>query len=93
MRHATEATVVVGGLAVVRRMAQFDVAGASVFTGMMGFGPQHRIHRKRLFGVSDERPVAILVVEREEKLREILPNLRPLAPDAVFVLLNAELIA
>ena len=42
--------------------------------GMMGFGSRGKVHHKRLFGVSDDKPVIITVVDEEHKIREVLPE-------------------
>ena len=43
--------------AIVRRLRQLGVAGATVQTGIMGFGSHGKVHHKRLFGISDDKPV------------------------------------
>jgi uncharacterized protein len=55
----------------------------------MGFGSHYQVHRKGLFGISDDRPVMIRVVEEEEKLKFVLPEIRRLVPNGMIVLLNA----
>src|SRR5262249_6954857 len=79
--------------AIVRRLRQLDVAGATVHIGRMGFGHHSRIHRPGLFGIPDDRPVTISVVESEEKLRQVLPDIRRMTPGGVLVLLDAEVIS
>jgi PII-like signaling protein len=78
--------------AIVRRLRQLDVAGATVHVGRMGFGRHSRIHRPGLFGIPDDRPVTISVLDEEEKLRQVLPEIRSMAPEGVLVLLEAEVI-
>jgi hypothetical protein len=76
--------------ALVRRLNQKGVLGASVMRGVMGFGHEHHVHRGRLFGISDDRPVVILAADEEGHLRAALPALRELAPQAPMILLDAE---
>jgi PII-like signaling protein len=78
--------------AIVRRLRQLDVAGATVHAGLMGFGSHHQVHRKRLFGISDDRPVTISVVDHEAKIRSILPEIRGMVREGLVVLLDAELV-
>lgn len=78
--------------AIVRRIARLGVSGATVMKGIMGYGSHHRIHGKGLLGVSDDRPITILIAEQEEKLREVLGEIRALAPEAVMVLVPAEIV-
>ena len=60
--------------AIVRRLRQLGLAGATAQVGMMGFGSHGKVHRKRLFGVSDDKPVVITVVDEEHKIREDSPR-------------------
>jgi len=76
--------------AVVRRLERRGVGGATVMKGIMGFGSQHKIHGRGLLGVSDDRPITVMVAEQEEKLREVLPELRQMAPEAIIIMLDAE---
>jgi PII-like signaling protein len=79
--------------AIVERLLQLDVAGATATSGLMGFGHHHRVHHKGLFGVADDRPITIIAVEEERKLREIVPAIRPMVREGLLLLLDAELVA
>jgi len=78
--------------AIIRRLSQGDVHGATVLRGIMGFGAQHKVHRQRLFGVSDDRPVVIVVGDEESRLRAVIPSVRALVPDAPIFLMDAEMV-
>ena len=77
---------------IVRRLRQLGLAGATVHHGIMGFGAHGKVHHKRLFGVSDDRPVVITVVDNEFKIREVLPEIRALVKEGLVVLLDAEVV-
>ena len=47
---------------------------------------------KRLFGVSDDKPVMITVVDTEHKIREVLPEIRGMVKEGLVVLLDAEVV-
>ena len=76
--------------AIVRRLRQLDVAGATVHIGAMGYGSHGKVHQKRLFGVSDDRPVTISVVENAEKLQRILPEIQPMVREGLIILSDVE---
>jgi PII-like signaling protein len=80
--------------AIVRRLVQLEASGATVSHGIMGFGSHMRVHRKGLFGVSDDRPVTILVADTEANIRRILPVIRPMLPEGegLALLLDAEVV-
>ena len=60
--------------------------------GLMGFGSHKKVHHKRLFGVSDDRPIVISVVDDEKKLRQVIPEIRGMVREGLVILLDAELI-
>ena len=76
--------------AVVRKLSHLDVKGATVQAGIMSFGRHHRIHHKRLLGVSDDRPIMITVVDSLEKILKVLPEIRPVVREGLIVLLDVE---
>ncbi|HJZ96291.1 MAG TPA: DUF190 domain-containing protein [Candidatus Solibacter sp.] len=78
--------------AIVRRMRQLGMAGATVHQGIMGFGAHMKVHHRRLFGVSDDKPIVITVVDNEQKIRKILPEIRSMVKEGLIVLLDAEVI-
>lgn len=78
--------------ALVRRLRQLGMAGTTVVTGVMGFGSHMKVHHKRLFGVSDDKPVMITVVDSEARIRQVLPEIRSMVKEGLVVLLDAEVI-
>src|SRR5437868_8583506 len=50
-------------------------AGATVLRGVVGFGPGGRMHRRRILSIVEDCPIVIEVVDREEKIQSILPEL------------------
>ncbi len=80
--------------AIVRRLLFRGLAGATVNMGVMGFGVHHQLHRRRLLGVSDDRPVTIVAVDSEAKVREVVPEVRDLlAGQGLILMLNAEVVS
>lgn len=78
--------------AIVRRLRQLGIAGATVQRGIMGFGTHGKVHHKRLFGVSDDRPIIISVVDSEAVIRQVLPEIRLMVKEGLMLLLDAEVI-
>jgi PII-like signaling protein len=79
--------------AIVQKLFDLGIDGATVHLGIMGFGANRRVHRKRLFGVTDDRPVTISAVDEEGRLREVLPALRSMVKEGRLFLVPGELIA
>src|SRR5438128_9544152 len=78
--------------AIVRRLRQLEIAWTPVQAGIMGFGRHQKVHHKRLFGISDDRPVIISVADSEAKLREVLPEIRTMVQEGLVLSVDAELV-
>lgn len=76
--------------ALVRALRARGVAGATAFSGIMGYGGHGRIHRRSMFDVVDEKPVAVLAIDLEVKIRAVLQDIRPMVREGVVFLLDAE---
>jgi PII-like signaling protein len=58
----------------------------------MGFGSHKKVHHKGLFGISDDKPVMITVVDEEATLRSILPEIRAMVKEGLMVLMDVEVV-
>lgn len=76
--------------ALVKRLRELGVAGATAQLGLMGFGHHHQLHEKRLFGMSGDRPVTITAVDEEDKIRAIIPAVRAMVEERLILMLPAE---
>jgi PII-like signaling protein len=79
--------------AIVEKLIELGVDGATVHTGIMGYGANRRLHKKRLFGVTDDRPVTISVIDGEARLRAALPALKEMVKEGILFLVDGEVIA
>ena len=77
--------------ALIQRLVKHEVAGATVLSGVMGFGIHGRIHRRTMVGAGDT-PIAVLSVDTEEKLRAVLPDIRPMVREGVMFLTDVEVV-
>jgi PII-like signaling protein len=77
---------------IVHRAHVAGLAGASVFRGIEGFGASSRIHTSRLLSLSEDLPVAIIVVDTEERVRAFLPQLDELVDEGLVILDDCEVI-
>jgi PII-like signaling protein len=75
---------------IVHRARKAGLAGASVFRGMEGFGASSLIHTTRLLSLSDDLPVAVVIVDDESRVRAFLPQLAEVVGDGLVVLDQVE---
>ncbi|ROQ81215.1 hypothetical protein EDD95_0773 [Streptomyces sp. CEV 2-1] len=77
---------------IVHRAHAAGLAGASVFRGIEGFGASSVIHTQRLLSLSEDLPVAVVIVDTEEKVRAFLPLVKELIGTGPLVLDTCELV-
>ncbi|MGC4979411.1 DUF190 domain-containing protein [Streptomyces sp. DT193] len=77
---------------IVHRAHAAGLAGASVFRGIEGFGASSLVHTSRLLSLSEDLPVAVIVVDTEERVRAFLPELDELVTEGLVVLDPCEVI-
>jgi PII-like signaling protein len=75
---------------IVRLLRKRKIAGATVWNGVMGYGSAGRIHKKGLFGVTDEKPVIITAIDSEEKIRAVIPEILLMIKDGLVALSDSE---
>ncbi|MCX4911068.1 DUF190 domain-containing protein [Streptomyces sp. NBC_00878] len=77
---------------IVHRARAAGLAGASVFRGIEGFGASSLIHTSRLLSLSEDLPVAVVIVDTEERVRAFLPELDELVGEGLVILDSCEVI-
>ncbi|MFI9808679.1 DUF190 domain-containing protein [Streptomyces sp. NPDC052301] len=77
---------------IVHRARDAGLAGASVFRGVEGFGASSLIHTSRLLSLSEDLPVAIVIVDTAERVRAFLPQLDELVGEGMVILDDCEVI-
>ncbi|MFC3572038.1 DUF190 domain-containing protein [Streptomyces yaanensis] len=77
---------------IVHRAHAAGLAGASVFHGIEGFGASSLIHTSRLLSLSEDLPVAVIIVDTEERVRAFLPQLDELVAEGLVTLDDCEVI-
>ncbi|GAA1042652.1 MULTISPECIES: DUF190 domain-containing protein [Streptomyces] len=77
---------------IVHRAHAAGLAGASVFRGIEGYGASSRIHTSRLLSLSEDLPVAVVVVDAEERVRAFLPQLDELVREGLVTLDECEVV-
>nr|WP_221462529.1 DUF190 domain-containing protein [Streptomyces olivoverticillatus] len=77
---------------IVHRAHAAGLAGASVFRGIEGFGASSLIHTQRLLSLSEDLPVAVVIVDTAERVRAFLPVLEELVGDGMVTLDEVEVL-
>ena len=79
--------------ALVQRLLHAQLGGATAVAGLTGFGRHHRLHQKRLFAMPDDRPIVVMAVDEEAKIRAVLPSVTGMVREGLVLLLDAEVVS
>jgi PII-like signaling protein len=76
----------------VEAMRANDLAGATVYRGILGYGAHRRVHRDKPFHLSHDASIMISVVDTEEKIRNFLPVLERMVQEGLIVLSDVDVV-
>lgn len=79
--------------AIVQTVRERGLAGATVIRGMEGFGAHSRIHTTKILRLSEDLPILIEIVDKSERIQEILPVLDEMVVEGLITLENVHIIA
>lgn len=68
------------------------IAGATVLRGVAGFGASSRVHTEKILRLSLDLPIVIEVVETEEAIQALLPELDAMIGGGLVTLERARVI-
>ena len=77
--------------AIVMKCRELDIAGATVFRGIEGYGASSLIHKRHLLRSSD-RPIMVSVVDTEEKIKTLIPVLDEMVDEGLIAMSEVEVI-
>lgn len=60
---------------IVREARRFGLAGATVWRGIMGFGPTSHVRTAKILDLSADLPVIVEIADSEERINRFLPFL------------------
>lgn len=60
---------------IVLKARELNMAGATVLRGLSGFGANSRIHSAKLLTLSEDLPLVIEIVDREDRIETLIPFL------------------
>jgi uncharacterized protein len=79
--------------AIVHLLRDRGLAGATVIRGLEGFGAKHHLHTARILSLTTDLPVLIEVVDQEDRLRAVLPEIDAMVGDGLITLEHVEVFA
>jgi PII-like signaling protein len=77
---------------IVDGLRAHDIAGVTVYRGILGYGANRRIHKDAALSLSHDRPILLSIVDTEEKLRAFMPILDEMVQQGLVVLSDVDII-
>lgn len=77
---------------IVGRAHAAGLAGATVLRGIEGFGATSHLHTTRILSLGDDLPVAVIIIDAEDRIRGFLPQLDELISEGIVILDPVEVI-
>jgi PII-like signaling protein len=78
--------------AIVSGLRAHDIAGVTVYRGILGYGANRRIHKDAALSLSHDRPILLSIVDTEEKLKAFMPILDQMVLQGLVVLSDVNVI-
>ncbi len=77
---------------IVHRAHAAGLAGASVLRGIEGYGATSHVHTTRILSLSEDLPVAVIIIDAAQRIRDFLPQLDELITEGIVIIDPVEVI-
>ncbi len=78
--------------AIVKQLRMMEIAGATVYRGILGYGAKGHTHKQSFFHGARDLPIMISVVESEEKLSQAAEIIEGMLSDGLIVISDVEIV-
>ena len=78
--------------AIVKQLRMMDIAGATVYRGILGYGIKGHTHKQNLLHTSRDLPVMISVVDDEDKLSRASEAVEQMLQDGLIVFSDVDIV-
>lgn len=78
--------------AIVEKCRELDIAGATVFRGIEGYGASTLIHRAHLLSFSSDAPIMVSVIDSDENVQKLIPFLDQVVGEGLIAVSDVEVI-
>ena len=78
--------------AIVKKLRMIDIAGATVYRGILGYGAKGHEHKKSFFHISRDMPIMVSVVDSPEKITAAAEAIEGMLEDGLIVISDADIV-
>jgi PII-like signaling protein len=75
---------------IMHHLMHHQIAGATIFAGMGGYGHKRHLHYPKKIGAADEAPLMIVFIDEESKVHTVLPHLKEVVREGLIIVKKAE---
>lgn len=76
----------------VEKAKELDLAGATAFRGLMGYGANSRIHTAKIMDLSSDLPMIVEIIDSEEYIKKLLPYIDEMVQEGLVTIDDIEVI-
>jgi len=77
---------------IVERCRKLDIAGATVYRRIEGYGASTIIRRSHLFRFSTDAPILVHIIDTAENIQRLLPVLDEMVQEGLIAMSDVEVI-
>ncbi len=78
--------------AIVERCRKLDIAGATVYRGILGYGGSTRIRKSHLLQFSPDAPILVQIIDTYENIQRLIPALDEMVSEGLIAVSDVEVI-
>ena len=78
--------------AIVKKLRMMDMAGATVYRGVLGYGAKGHQHKRSFFHVSRDMPIMMSVVDSPEKIAAAANAIEGMLEDGLMVISDVDMV-
>jgi PII-like signaling protein len=78
--------------ALVKKLRMLEIAGATVYRGVLGYGAKGHEHRKSFFHISRDMPIMVSVIDTAEKIEAAAEVIEGMLDDGLIVISDVDIV-
>jgi PII-like signaling protein len=78
--------------AIVKKLLMMDIAGATVYRGILGYGAKGHQHKATFFHPTRDLPIMVSVIDTAEKISAAAEVVEEMLVDGLIVISDAEIV-
>lgn len=78
--------------ALVQAMRANDIAGVTVYRGVLGYGAHRRVHMDKPLHLSKDASIMLSAIDTDEKLRAFLPVVEQMVQEGLVVMSDVDIV-